>query len=42
MTTPTLLQVFGSPERYVQGQNAIAQLGSEMKKLGHRIIKYST
>ena len=34
MTTPTLLQVFGSPERYVQGQNAIAQLGSEMKKLG--------
>lgn len=32
MTTP--LQVFASPERYVQGRNAITQIGSEMKKLG--------
>jgi glycerol dehydrogenase len=32
MATP--LQVFASPERYVQGRNATSQLGSEMKKLG--------
>lgn len=29
-----LLKVFAAPERYVQGRNATAQLGEEMKKLG--------
>lgn len=28
------LKVFGSPERYVQGRNAIAHIGTEMSKLG--------
>ena len=29
----TKLKVFASPERYVQGRNAVEELGSEMKKL---------
>ena len=28
------LKVFGSPEKYVQGPNATAFIGEEMKKLG--------
>lgn len=28
------LEIFASPERYVQGRNALAELGNEMGKLG--------
>jgi hypothetical protein len=44
---PSDLKIFGSPEKYVQGNKATAFLGEEMKKLGlqvtscNRVIKHS-